>query len=74
MMKGKKKEKKLEIDTDKLLSQFNIHGGLIDGNHGGHDFNIEQKIKLADIAIILVPALVQKLCSCRGKNDAGRKK
>jgi len=75
VMEGKKREKeKVEIDADKLLSQFNVHMGLIEGNHGGYDFTIEQKIKLADIAVILVPALVQKLCKCRGKNDAGRKK
>jgi len=67
VMAGKRKEKRVKVDVVKHLSQFNVHKSLIEGGHGGFDFIAEQKTKLADIAIILIPALVGKLCRCGEK-------
>jgi len=54
---GKRIEQKTIVDVPKLLSQFKVHKKLIEGNYINHEFQVEQKIKLADIAMILVPAL-----------------
>jgi len=64
---GKRITQKVIIDIDKLLSQFKIHKDLIEGNHINHEFQIEQKVKLANIAMILILALAEKQGICSGE-------
>lgn len=60
-------KQKIHIDIDKLLNQFKVHKNLITGNYINHEFQVEQKIKLADIAIVLIPALAEQKNICNGE-------
>ena len=60
-------QKKEIVDVVGLISQFNIHKGLTENNHGGTEFTVGQKIKMADIAVKLIPELIKKRCKCGEK-------
>jgi hypothetical protein len=58
---GKRIERVIEEDVDKLVAQFNLHKDLADGGHVGFEFTMEQRVKMGDIARKLIPALQRKL-------------
>lgn len=60
-IKKEKKKEISEVDIRSLFSQFNVHKDLIETKGLEKGFYTEQKVKLADIALILVPALYDKL-------------
>lgn len=60
-------QKKEIIDVSGLVSQFNIHRSLTEKNNGGTEFTVGQKIKMADIAVKLIPELIKKRCECGEK-------
>jgi hypothetical protein len=47
------------IDVADLMSRFRVCKDFIDMSYGGHEFITEQKLKLADIALELIPYLVK---------------
>lgn len=68
IMSGKLPEKPVEkeININELISRFKVHRDLIVGGHIGKEIEKEQKIKLSDIAIELIPELIRRL---ENKND-----
>ena len=69
-VKDMKKEKP-EVDIGKLYSQFTVHKDLIEGGHCDAETEKAQRSKLIDVAISLIPALMDKLCKCGGKCNVG---
>ena len=55
------------VDVKGLYNQFKIHRDLATGGHCDNETVIDQRNKLTDIAIDLVPALMTMLCKCGGK-------
>ena len=65
VLAGKKPvEKKEDVDIARLSSQFEIHKYLIDTRQHDRDFIVEQKIKAAEIALKLIPALLENQHTC----------
>jgi len=64
---GKTLKQEEKVNINALLNQFEVHSDFIKMGYGGTEFILEQKMKLVDVAIKLVPALTKKLCKCSVK-------
>ena len=50
-----------KVDIKSLLHKFEVHKHFIESSYGDTEFKLEQKMKMVNLAIKLIPALVQKL-------------
>ena len=61
----KKPPKKHEsVDIKGLFNQFSIHADLVQGGHCDNETVVNQKLKIAKIALTLIPALMGSQCTC----------
>ena len=63
----KKPPKKHEpVDIKGLFSQFSVHADLVQAGHCDNETVTRQQIKIAKLALTLIPALMQSQCTCGG--------
>jgi hypothetical protein len=63
---GKSLKQEEEVDIKDLLNKFRVHKDFIEMNLNDKDFLSEQKAKLVEVALKLIPALEKKMCKCGG--------
>ena len=60
------KEEKPVVDIQKLYNQFSVHSDLVQGGNCDNETVTNQKLKIAEIALTLIPALMRSQCTCGG--------
>jgi len=67
-----KKEPEPKVDVKGLYNKFLIHRDLVQGGQCDPYTTLEQRMKLSEIAIVLIPALMKNQCKCGGNDDTGK--